>query len=1436
MQGWPRQRLEEAVDEIMGNQQGDDSHPRERFSSATVVYEVSTGRSAGEDPDPGRIVGEFLADCLNNAEEHDADFLDAMMTRLKSLGIRETTSLKRHLKSARELLGFGEYGDQDVDSIVAKYRSWLPQGAIKKRQESRLFLRLLAVLHQPKLVSRVTARVWQKEIWSPLTVAALHYMLENHNARARALAQKLGLISASEQSETTTTTQTPVSDKEPSANLRRLRSLSETYSQDLNAAASQFDHRSPTEKRIHTLSGGLYIRRSIQTRLVNKIKRLTESRDRRPIIVKGEAGHGKSCLMWALGEDLRILDGISSILLNATWLMPDSNGRSAISRQEVVDASVEIESRGNTPVILIDTADLLLHHEINIADLIALCRELDHQQAVVVLTCRPEEAGTLDNLEPDGFELKFYDDNELADAIERYADTFCPNAEPRDPRERIRRITEPVARGLALREVCRSPLLMRLLFELNAQSETFPELREIDVSTIFDNYWDRRIRSDRRLDRGPSHLSASRDLSDITGKMALVLLAMGSTEVEREELVEELGPLVPDMTEKELNQAINELLQRSVLTEVRSPTKARIRFFHQTMFEYASAKGLIAKYRLNAPYALLSKLMETPEDLFVGAVLEQVLILLGRNRRYQGAFTKSVEVLVKSTNVSLHNIALAAAAHHPSLSAPIITLLETAKEETASRYVQIAPSVADVDLHELLTKLRVVWSRERCRTAVLETLERLAARDPRPILTAIRNWECVDAVSEMGTGRIRFPSLPRILGMCATADPEFARSGLLDLFYRPGANGEEVTSEPKGEPGGRHYHISIMKVCLRYWPILASTDFIEDLTDRFSQLQGDVNPAARDMQQALGRLLGEHCLEAYAACLTLPHAEDATSCGMKACWKKYVESVIRDVETNDQNSVTNAELVGIGYVLTKLPPRHWAVDVTLSMLTSMNGQIGPFALPRGLFLEMLERESAATRELESRLARMLEGLPAKKNRPELGEKLWAAVSRQGLRNAELSPSRLAEILEWVAKAQQQDIWLKADGLAWLLVPAAMGNHPIAKAALARVISSPADAAPEAHGLIRDPLHHLVAKYPDTIGTAVHLAVAQQTTSPLNAIIGAQRDALSELGNPLRVALEPMSEQIWNLIQALLASKKGSDNRHGTTLWLLLEELSLGPTPELSRVSDLLREVIDYRARGSILEICGSLAVRKKLPFEEVQALLRERFLIDGYPPEVRAIVKERNFPGKAPKGLSKEARDFAIRARDSYVGMVCQLGSIDEQSIKLYGRMAAAIPTSSDVLGCLGHVVRRLIEEAFRPVDAARYFLDIAQRVVPDLLGIQAQEGQRVLSEDNLGNNLRPAMRSVFKSRDPQACSLLLNAVPNLPETHARMVVASAASEARDLTYDQLSRLLTLGDRLPRGVAIQIDSDRRKVSRSVSRIQLDDILNNEYRPQPPKMT
>ena len=101
----------------------------------------------------------------------------------------------------------------------------------------------------------------------------------------------------------------------------------------------------------------IYIERDIEKVLLADIR----DGDATVLGLSGEAGTGKSSVLWSLRGKLRDA-GMCPLLLSATWMASDGADR-LLRVSDVVEHALQIRNAGMMPVVLLDTADLLLHTE-----------------------------------------------------------------------------------------------------------------------------------------------------------------------------------------------------------------------------------------------------------------------------------------------------------------------------------------------------------------------------------------------------------------------------------------------------------------------------------------------------------------------------------------------------------------------------------------------------------------------------------------------------------------------------------------------------------------------------------------------------------------------------------------------------------------------------------------------------------------------------------------------------------------------------------------------------------------------------------------------------------------------------------------------------------------------------------------------------------------
>lgn len=298
--------------------------------------------------------------------------------------------------------------------------------------------------------------------------------------------------------------------------LERVRALSAAAAADSDIVAWR-DGQS-----VVRLSDGAYVARSVQGRLLKRLAKPSVT------AVVGEAGCGKSALLWHLYDRLARV-GYDPMLVPATALLDGT------AVDEVVAALREPADRGPV-MLLVDTLDLLLHDLVALEMVNRVLRAAAESRVPTLMTSRPMEARMLKLAEEDDgadsdqgggrilkVSLTEYDRRERTAAIATYARLFySPQQVPA-----VAQVLESAQlRGLPLREVCRNPLALRLLFELYAPDRIPPE--DVDSIGLFDQFWRRRVADDRRGASGaqPGHRAA--DLSRVTEAVGLVLLSSGS--------------------------------------------------------------------------------------------------------------------------------------------------------------------------------------------------------------------------------------------------------------------------------------------------------------------------------------------------------------------------------------------------------------------------------------------------------------------------------------------------------------------------------------------------------------------------------------------------------------------------------------------------------------------------------------------------------------------------------------------------------------------------------------------------------------------------------------------------------------------------------------------------------------------------------------------
>ncbi|MFG1645716.1 tetratricopeptide repeat protein [Amycolatopsis sp. NPDC049252] len=1140
-----------------------------------------------------------------------------------------------------------------------------------------------------------------------------------------------------------------------------LRLLSDRLATELDVAAGQ-----GIDGDRHRLSTGLHVRRTEHSRVVALLR--DDGYDK-PVLVQGAAGEGKSSLLWALYTEYTAGAGTDAYLFDSSWLTSAAGHQPRVTIDALVAAAELARSRGHVPVYLVDTVDLLLHDERQRQDFLDLCDAIATAGAELVVTSRPEEARTLPAAAFRTVVLGPYDDEELPAAVAAHVAIFCPDAPPGSPEEKVGTIVRASARGLTIREVVLNPLKLRLLFEL--YTPDFPVL-EHDVSTLYETYWERRVHTDRR---GELAVADGADLSSTAENAGIALLASGLVELGERLLVHSATEVAVGRHPR--GEADRSVVRAEVTTLAHRGVLARsgdaVRFFHQTMFEYAASRGLLARDGVRALNFLTGHLREHADDLFVGAVAEQALILAVDDPLCADAAAEILAGLAEAGVPLLQRIALGVLAHRPALANTTERLIEIANTAALRRYAQTIPTVARADAGLQIAMLERVWQRDKSvRKSVLEALERLSARSPAFVVAALRRLDCVVVVLSWKNdpgGMVLL--LARVLVAAAPANPAWAGEELLALF--------DATIDRKTH---RAVPCRVVELVAENWPVLGSPATAAAIRGRIVHSQENHDAAASEMRRALGRI---EALEWRTRLDELVPSPDDW-------WLTTLEDVCARLERDSRDVLADARLQALAELITTGALGRELVTRTMTRLRGLSGA-APFALG-WLFLPLLRaaaRGDAPAVAAAPMVTELLDGLPAPGNSLADGPQRLAHAARQALRDAKLEPRQLAMLVDGVRPAGHVADWLDDAGLSGLLIPAAVGGHPIAQAALDRVKADVGELSPIGQQNVSYDLVPHLGRFPGLLRLLVELSVHRQAAQPLAEVV-------NDLDVELLAELRGYSATLGELVELLFAGS-GTQQKEAASLWRRLYRAGAVDTPDQPTLAERFRATTVQAARGNVLELAVDVALDGKAGFGAVDGMLRRLFEVD---PASGAV---------AGRG-GRQAGHVARIARSAWLRLICRGGSTAELDLNEVFAVAVAAPADVDSFAVLGNLITRFARQG-EPESAVEVLLRVAAAA-----DAQLSEKQ----ENALANKLRSALRILFRWSPLDVQQEVLRQVPQLPRTLARILVSAAAQENFVQLRPRLADLVH--EELPSGVEQQIHDDIRVRSREAGRGTLPRLL------------
>jgi hypothetical protein len=262
-------------------------------------------------------------------------------------------------------------------------------------------------------------------------------------------------------------------------------------------------------------------------------------------------------------------------------------------------------------------------------------------------------------------------------------------------------------RGLPIVEISRSPLVLRLLFELYAPAGQMPRL-DIDSIGLYEEFWARRIETDE----SPGHRRSGADLTAEAEAVGFGLLAEGRIQADRLH-VQEMIQCLTGASRRAATAAADALRARHVLS---SPGHAgRLRFFHQTFMEHTIARATTRRGE-SAMRLLAHRVLDDPADFFYGEVAAQMLLLAGRHPAVPVPLAEELlSGWLRDDRPIVQMFALRTYARtrspSPDLRSLATSRLASVDMDAAKGYLHLVPSAYHDTFATVEPSLAVLWDR-----------------------------------------------------------------------------------------------------------------------------------------------------------------------------------------------------------------------------------------------------------------------------------------------------------------------------------------------------------------------------------------------------------------------------------------------------------------------------------------------------------------------------------------------------------------------------------------------------------------------------------------------------------------------------------------------------------------------------------------------------
>jgi hypothetical protein len=324
--------------------------------------------------------------------------------------------------------------------------------------------------------------------------------------------------------------------------------------------------------------------------------------------IVGDAGHGKSSLLWYLFTDLSANPTFTVIPLMAQM----ENDLAAVVRTATRAREVRSQSQ---LVVLIDTLDLVIG--VDDQQLAKKISELMALGALLITTSRKQEADQLGRLLSSNsrVELRRYNDQEAQQAIRNQVRIYYRDKSEIELQEQFHRVWGLLEQQRDVRELDLEPLILRMLFEVYAP-EDIP--RDVNTQQIYRHYWQKVVLFDRVVKNADERRERDQLCRDVARGVAF-----GETHSDKFLI----GWLMsnPGSGRHSPFQTVEGLVSSGVLQWTGG--RSSVRFFHQTFLEFTAAYDLLSLDR-DSLQGYVNRLLDDVSsfNFFRAPILKQLTI------------------------------------------------------------------------------------------------------------------------------------------------------------------------------------------------------------------------------------------------------------------------------------------------------------------------------------------------------------------------------------------------------------------------------------------------------------------------------------------------------------------------------------------------------------------------------------------------------------------------------------------------------------------------------------------------------------------------------------------------------------------------------------------------------------------------------------------